>query len=380
MIKQVIFSALLLAGLSATVVAGTYSGGSGTETDPYRISIAADMNEIGAYPDDWNDHFVLTADINLADYTGTQFNIIGNDTNAFTGVFDGNGHTISNFTYKSTGTDDIAIFARVSDPNAQIRDLHLIDPNVDAGASFQAAALVAELDQGTITRCSVQQGTVSLQYFVVGGLVGYNINGTIQDCYAVTSVSGMEAVGGLVGCNSYGTITRCYARCQIGFGDYMGALAGTNENGTIEHCYAHGSVIGLDVLGGLVGMNSGIITDCYSTTYVSGNNAVGGLVGDERVGGVVTNSFWDTETSGQSNGIGFGQSGEVTGKTTAQMKQGGTFSNWDFVEIWGIGENQTYPYLRTYPAGDLNMDHHVNMFDLVILTSHWLACNAPECD
>ncbi len=93
---------LVVLTFSVSAFAGVYGGGSGTEADPYLISTAADMNAIGADVNDWGSHFVMTADINLANYTGEQFNIIGNDVNAFTGVFDGNGFTISNFTYKET--------------------------------------------------------------------------------------------------------------------------------------------------------------------------------------------------------------------------------------------------------------------------------------
>jgi hypothetical protein len=47
-------------------------------------------------------------------------------------------------------------------------------------------------------------------------------------------------------------------------------------------------------------------------------------------------------------------------------------ANWDFVEIWNIGENQTYPYLRTESAGDLNHDKKVDFADFAILAEHWL--------
>ncbi|GAI76806.1 unnamed protein product, partial [marine sediment metagenome] len=76
-----------------------YSGGTGEPNDPYQIAGANDMNEIGTHTEDWGSHFLLVNDINLAEYTGTEFNIIGpNAITPFTGVFDGNGHTISNFT------------------------------------------------------------------------------------------------------------------------------------------------------------------------------------------------------------------------------------------------------------------------------------------
>ena len=75
-----------------------YGGGSGAAHDPYLIYTAEQMNTIGAEPNDWDKHFKLIADIDLSAYTGTSFNIIGIDWNKpFTGVFDGNGHTIRCF-------------------------------------------------------------------------------------------------------------------------------------------------------------------------------------------------------------------------------------------------------------------------------------------
>jgi len=61
------------------------------------------------------------------------------------------------------------------------------------------------------------------------------------------------------------------------------------------------------------------------------------------------------------------------------MKTIDTFTDagWDFVEIWGIGENQTYPFLRTDPAGDLDHDKRVNLVDLAIMAMHWLAQSNP---
>jgi hypothetical protein len=83
-------------GLAGSASAGTYSGGTGEPDDPYRIATANDLNDIGNHVEDFNKHFVMVNDIDLAEYTGTQFNIIGP---FFCGVVDGNGHAISNFTY-----------------------------------------------------------------------------------------------------------------------------------------------------------------------------------------------------------------------------------------------------------------------------------------
>jgi phage recombination protein Bet len=56
----------------------------------------------------------------------------------------------------------------------------------------------------------------------------------------------------------------------------------------------------------------------------------------------------------------------------AEMMEEATFTGWDFVEVWGIGENQTYPYLRKYVAGDLNHDGIVDWRDFAIFALHWL--------
>ncbi len=500
--KQLTLLAVVVFMFFSSAFAGTYSGGAGEPNDPYLIATAEDMNEIGVDSNDWGAHFLVICDINMADYTGTQFNIIGNDSNAFTGVFDGNGHTISNFTYQCTDTHNIGIFGDVDDPNAKIKDVTLIDHDVNAaGNSDHVGSLVGWLKNGAISGCAVEGGSVS-GYRWTGGLVGCNRQGTISDCYATVSVSGFRNyTGGLVGENYLGTITNCYATGEVsgycyagglvGFNlgtipncyatgnvsgdDATGGLAGTNW-GTISNCYATGGVSGGDYFpgglvgvnegafyncyatgtvsgehdtGGLVGENTGTISNCHATGAVDGNSCtgglvgdidggvisncyatgsvtgcwrtgglagenagtilncyeagditgeywwagglvgdnyygtiencyatgsvtggwnVGGLVGDNCMGDPVLDSFWDVETTGQSTSDG------GIGKTTAEMKTESTFTDagWDFIEVWNIGENQTYPFLRVYLAGDINHDDIVNFYDFAILAGRWL--------
>ena len=173
MIKQVICLAFAaIVALTRVVSAGTYSGGgNGTADKPYRISTPADMNEIGASPDDWGSHFVMVNDINLADYTGTEFNIIGRyygyenpNNKPFLGVFDGNDYTISNFTYSTTDTDCVGLFGYVSGVDAMITDLTLVTPDVNvAGDSYyyDIGSLVGWLEYGTITGCGIKGGSVT---------------------------------------------------------------------------------------------------------------------------------------------------------------------------------------------------------------------------
>ena len=310
---------VLLAVMGLPALAGTYSGGSGTAQDPFIISTAEEMNDIGNNYEDWDKHFLLVNDINLADYTSTQFNIIGSVATKFSGVFDGNDHTISNFTYDPPFKDFVGLFRELEGNNAEIKDLGLIDPNVKAGSGprWWTGALVGRagiLGHCKVTRCYVKGGSVRGSYNV-GGLVGENYNCTISECYATCQVFGTkDEVGGLVGNN--------------------------NDNGIMNNCYATGSAEGDFYTGGLVGASDGAISKCYATGRVTGNYYFGGLLGT-KFGGSVTDSFWDVNSSGQTT------SGGGIGKTTAEMYKQSTFTNWDFVmPVWKmVWEGTDYPKL-----------------------------------
>jgi hypothetical protein len=342
---------LSVSTFSAPAFAGTYSGGSGIEADPYLISTAADMNAIGSEANDWGSHFLLVNDIDLAEFTGTEFNIIGNDTTAFTGVFDGNGHTISNFTYKETlhwpifhstleHTDLIqeelivipppvdinwppfpqsfggdGLFARVDGVNAEIKNLTLVDPNIKTFGGH-IGALVGYLQNGTLNNCGVEGGIVSKIGGIiitglsgdVGGLAGYISDGNVLNCH----VSNVQLSGGTTGAltphNKAGTISNCYAIDSVvsGRSFITGGLV-TLNSGTILNSYTSGSGDDCGLVGsnfgtisnchasgsaqwaGLVGFNEGTISNCYATGTVAGNNFAGGLVSGNK--GEISNCY-----------------------------------------------------------------------------------------
>ena len=224
-----------------------YGGGAGEPNDPYLIYTAEQMNEIGAASSDWDKHFKLMADIDLGIFPGGEFNIIGLDRhNSFRGVFDGNGHTISNLAYNSADTDHIGLFGYVKG-DAQISNLGLIDPNIDAGTGDDVGGLVGYFSGGLVSCCCVRGGRVCGN-LNVGGLVGYSL-GDIRNCYSSTEVSAVRRIGGLVG------------------------------------------------------SHLGRIVKSYSTSVVRGSSAVGGLLSSvcDEWGcySPTVTSFWDVETSGQ---------------------------------------------------------------------------------
>ncbi|UCF43039.1 MAG: hypothetical protein JSV99_10735 [Planctomycetota bacterium] len=350
-----------------------YGGGTGEPNDPYLIYTAAQMNAIGANPSDWDRHFRLMADIDLGGFAGARFNIIGFDIDrCFTGVFDGDGHTISNFTYSTAGTNGIGLFGFLDGSGAEIKNLGLIDPNVN-GVDYVGALVGQVGGEGTISNCYAEGGSVKGRYGV-GGLVGAN-SGVISNCSSRTSVEGDQGVGGLVGGNwidpgsaNTATIINCYANgsvsgsiggglvggnggrisncsssTSVGGSQFVGGLVGANwmdpgsvYTATIINCYANGSVSGGIGVGGLVGSNVGTISNCYSTGGVSGNRDVGGLVG---TGAGVYGSFWDVETSGLSTSAG----GE--GKTSAEMEDANTYLYWGCEAAWTLDAGVDSPRL-----------------------------------
>ena len=166
------------------------------------------------------------------------------------------------------------------------------------------------------------------------GLFGAIGSGAVISNIGLTNVSiaGKYQVGGLVGVIEGGTVTNVYSTANV---------------------WGHSGEWGV---GGLVGAAWDNITNAYSTGYVDGGVAnEGGLIGwDYYI--TVTNSFWDTQTSGRYI------SAKGTGKTTSEMKLQSTFTGWDFtagtgkwqIQATSSGPYKSYPYLQgfTYDVPD----------------------------
>jgi hypothetical protein len=184
------------------------------------------------------------------------------------------------------------------------------------------------------------------------GLFGVVLqDGVIKNIGVVNvTVTGKSDVGGLVGRNE-GTVTNSYSTGNVTGYSKVGGLMGEDWYATVSNSYSAGSVTGNDYVGGLAGQNVGTVSNSYSTASVTGNGHVGGLVGVNPSLGTVSNSFWDTETSGQATSDG------GTGKNTTEMQDIATFSGADWnittvalnqtnlAYIWNIVDNVTYPFL-----------------------------------
>lgn len=137
-------------------------------------------------------------------------------------------------------------------------------------------------------------------------------DGSISGSSVAGRVSCVGQIGGLAGDNS-GSVSGSNASATVSGGGGVGGLVGGNP-GTIADSHATGTVTSEgSYVGGLVGSSrrDSAIAGSYATGRVTGNSDVGGLIGDRHFI-FVADSYWDTQTTGQSRSDG------GAGKTTRE--------------------------------------------------------------
>jgi filamentous hemagglutinin family protein len=361
-------TALVIGGTEYTVINRLGAAGSTTRTDLQGIN----GNLSGHYALGSNIDASATATWNLVGATTpvyTGFTPIGSAAAPFNGTLEGLGHTIGNLTIDLPAASDVGLIGK-SGKTAVIQNVGLVGGSV-SGAGY-VGALVGQ-SSGTVSDSYATTNVTGANY-VVGGLVGQT-SGTVSDSYATGSVSGTgNGIGGLVGQNN-GSISNSYATgSPIGAHLEVGGLVGQNA-AAVSDSYATGNVKGSGDVGGLVGYNlkGGAITTSYAKGGVSGSGGTfGGLVGNSP--GSVTNSYWDTTTSGQST------SAAGTGLTTAQMQTAASFTgfnftsspdaagnNWIMVDINGTLNNAggaqgaTFPMLASEYTTRIDNSHQLQL-------------------
>ncbi|MFB1064827.1 hypothetical protein [Natrinema sp. H-ect4] len=285
--------ALLATVVSTLLFVGqvsAFAGGDGSSSNPYQIETTQQLQDM---QNDLSANYVLISDI---DASGFSFSSVGDYSNQFTGVLDGQGYVVESLTIDEGNSDNVGLIGATGS-GGELKNIGLVNMNI-TGSSW------------------------------TGGLVGWN-EGSISNSFSTGSVSGSTQVGGLLGYSS-GSVSSSYSTGSVSGGDRVGGLVGNIYQGTVSDSYSMSSVSGDGYVGGLVGNNNqGTVSDSYSMGSVSGDSGVGGLVGNN--GGSVSDSYWDTESSGQSSSAG------GTGLTTSEM-QGQeaetNMSGFDFTNNW----------------------------------------------
>jgi GLUG motif-containing protein len=227
---------------------GDMGGGDGSADFPWLIQDLLDFHEFTEDPNYWDDHTRLDCDPNLAGITYTTAVIAPDIDNsnggyfdgiAYTGVFDGNSHTISNLLINDSGVGNsfLGLFGRIEDPNAGVKCLGLDNVNITGGLNSYSLGGLCGSNKGDIINCYIHgsiTGTINL-----GGLCGVNYFGSIINCYSNSSVNsapGSYSLGGLCGENYEGNISNSYSTGLVNDGAGRG-LCGGNTRGNISNSY-----------------------------------------------------------------------------------------------------------------------------------------------
>lgn len=321
-----VFSLLLslvvfIASVNIVMADGVYSGGTGSEQDPYLITTEDDLRLLASQVNKGNSYegicFRLENDITLtSSWTPIGIGKITLETKehvddgslSFRGVFDGNGHTVSNVIINK--------YRFLNDADKK-QYLYLCDLVGFFGYTYNAVIKNLTID-----------GRISGNERV-GGIVGYAANGTyISGCKNKAIVLGENKIGGIVGEIGNGTIPNggkvidncvnegeIYAQLFIyksknpvsqGVGGLVGymnhersVVANSKNNGIVYSSYTLDEKPNenwvecnhYDGIGGIVGyVNAGTVESCENSGAVCGERRVGGIVGTLNAQGKVNNS------------------------------------------------------------------------------------------
>ncbi len=296
------------------------------------IKTAEDLDNIR---NDLSGKYILMNDIDLSSYSNWDpigdYDLNTGTGNYFSGELNGNGHVIKNLKINRPTEDAVGLIVAST---GTIKNLGIENANVSGGTSNG----------------------------FVGALVGMASN--VENCYVTGNVSSVDApAGGIVGVlveidaignTTGGTIKNSYFNGNLLGGIYCGGVVGglfapDTDPATIENCFSTGTVSGNESVGGLLGLSYGFVNikNSYSTSIVKGDKSVGGIagflfgtiensystgrvIGTSDVGGligyggdlIVTNSYYNTTTSGQIVDIGYIGgviTGNVNGVTTTEL-------------------------------------------------------------
>ncbi|OQB14907.1 MAG: Immunoglobulin A1 protease precursor [Firmicutes bacterium ADurb.Bin193] len=295
--------------------------------DIYYISTAAQLAylayKVNEGSGDYNDkQYKLTSNIDLSAYgkgwnDGRGWIPIGKLDYYFRGKLDGNNHIITGLYINDELLDNVGVFGDVY--GGTIKNLGLDEVDITGNHNVGGVAGVIN-NRGSVMNCyaigtvkgffnvggvigCVGSGTLANCYFVgavslvrggsigstntaVGGVTGAAL-GSVENCYAIGTVSGRGSVGGVAGEVLYqdGRLTNCYSICDVyGSGTGIGGVAGVVNGGSVESCVAlNQNVKGSDFIGR--------ITGCADDAELFGNHAWGGMVAK-----IASNKEWIDKT------------------------------------------------------------------------------------
>lgn len=237
-------------------VATNFAAGDGSGASPFQIQTAAQLAYMQKYVADnagaSGVFFKLMSDINLSG--GSSWKPIGNSTASFQGIFDGNGHVVSNMTISGISAD------------------------------WAGNGLFGHATNATIKKVGVNNYIISSDNLgnsmYIGGMIGYAAGTAIEECFAIgainlTGSNGSNKIGGFIGRNEPNTnVIDCYSRSNIevaGAVSEISDFAGSAQYGTYTNCFSYYENItnpgATGAINAFSGWSGGTYTNCYMNEH-----------------------------------------------------------------------------------------------------------------
>ena len=362
------------------------TGASAAATVPSGYTAISTPEQLDTIRNNLSGKYILTADIDLTNalaqggslYDANGWIAIGyvssGNTPAFTGILDGNGHTIRGMTAKSASYGHLIYTNQGTIKNLTIE------------GTFTRGGVFCQNNEGLIQNChnkAEMNASLYASYEVFyGGLVNNNkAGGIVEYCSnqailkgTVSESSGSNqalSIGGIVGKNS-GTVRKCYNTGDLTCTANTGAGAGVagivgegDKNSLIEDCYNTGKIYAhmtysgytwpnnvkaAGILGEVYYQYSTTVKNCYNAGSVSlygayHNDYLGAIAGYHAKSTFTNCYFLSTScTYGANNGTPSG----IAKLTENQMRTSAAFTGFDFSNIWTMGSGSyRYPILKT---------------------------------
>ena len=277
--------------------------GQGTESSPFLIKTADDLLALSQRVqggESFAGQFLrLEADIDLS-ATSKAFYPVGDLLNPFGGIFDGNGHSVKNFTFDAMALGNAGLFGYTS-TGSEIKNLTLTGVRLQGKGSYLGG--ICGTNYGKITGCSVN-GDFSGESLFSGGITGAAW-GPVTDCSFTGTMTTIAIAGGIAG-TDFNEIRNCHVDAHLVitgaldtyYHDIAGiagvATPGKDMKQIIADCSFTGSLTDTGGYGYMAGITckglNATIERCANTAAISGIRA--NRDSDVYAGGIIA---WSNE-------------------------------------------------------------------------------------
>jgi len=339
--------------VNADQIACFFSSGDGSIEEPFLVATEADLNELrncGA-----GEVYRQTNDIVL---TAANWQPITSfDSDAFSGLYDGGGYSISNLRI-TAGQSDIGLFSKLL--GAQIQDLSLSGSVITSAPVERVGLLAGRAEGSTLRGLSAAVLVEAPNATYVGGLFGYYTASSALDLSVTGSVTGGQTVGGIAGSSLAAALQNIDAAVAVTGTSYVGGGIGQLQQSVISGMKVSGGVVAVESrAGGLAAQAEGsVINGAVAEGDVTGSEIVGGIVG-ELIGSAILNAAAIGDVSGTDYVGGFmgaarGSSVSrsfATGAVTGSLYAGGFAGI-----VGGPGANDSIAIVNSYALGDVTFN------------------------